>query len=230
MARKIVFVEVPYVGVILAEGTDWKFGFKELLKPDCEVEFYLGREGKEKMKECVKANKSDSDAMLTIGGIEGGSYAGAGVASAAGGVLAGTVFFPIAVVGGALAWKGAGKKRALKRIGKKLENGESIKSLDLSEFYEMGKEIDEMNLEYAALGQARQESFGNGPKAWARRNFSKYEDDEMRDYRTDVICPIYRKLEKQSLERWEETGEKAYYHMYEAYAKVLRSLGTKKRL
>lgn len=224
MARKIVFVEVPYVGITMAEGNGLTFGFKELLKPDCDFEFYCSEEGKEELEKFLSGRE---------GGLKKDLVATAGIGGATVGIVIALGATPIGAAAwfGTLGWKAAGKKRAFKKALKGAKDGE-VYDVNLEGLYQIASEegLEDSISEYYALHEARKESLGRGVRGFFRRNLSKFEDDEMADYRRRFIHPAFRRMEERARKEWKETGNAAFYHIQRTYDALNDSLGKKERL
>ncbi|MBI5355761.1 MAG: hypothetical protein HZB68_04880 [Candidatus Aenigmarchaeota archaeon] len=220
--RKLEFVEIPYVGVEF-RGQGLKFGFKELIKPDSEIIFYSTSLKEDAVKEYIGNEKTLNTIMTSYDAFCGGYF---GILSSFNPITAA----PAAAFFGALTWREAGKRRSFNNALRKL-SPESIVDVDSSSLLEIGvsEKLEEKIQKYYDLAQEREDSFGSGAKGWFKRNFSKYESDEMMNYRLDEIYPVFEKLEKNSRDKWNETGKKEFYYISEGYGRVNERLSFRGR-
>lgn len=220
--RKLEFVEIPYVGIELRDQ-GLKFGFKELLRPDSEIVFYSTSMKEDSIKDYI-GNEKMWNSILTSYDAFGCGYFG--ILSSFNPITAA----PAAAFFGAMTWREAGKRRsfnnALGKLGEK-----SIVHVESDCLLEIGvsEKLQEKIQEYYDLAQEREDSFGDGAKGWFKRNFSMYESDAMMDHRLNEIYPVFEKLEKKSLEKWNETGKKEFYYISEGYGRVNERLSFRGR-
>lgn len=220
--RKLEFVEIPYVGIELREQ-GMKFGFKELLKPDSEIVFYSTSMKEDSVKEYIGNEKMWNSVLASYDAFWGGYF---GILSSFNPITAA----PAAAFFGAMTWREAGKRRSFNSALRKL-SPDSIVDVDSESLLEIGvsEKLDDKIQEYYDLAQKREDSFGSGVNGWLKRNFSKYESDEMMDFRLNELCPVFEKLEKKALENWNGTGKKEFYYIYEGYGHVNERLSFRGR-